>query len=330
MATAGCLHPIFFVPSVNGRVIGMYLSRRETSPIVWPLAFACWLPVCVAHAQATSLRWTTPANSACSTQAQIEARLANLSTLHLVQDADPGVRYRIGARLRAREGVWAAELTFSDGAHHPLGTRVVHGRSPDCRTLDVAVAVVISTFLDGLRPVTSNTARRTSPPGAIGVGLGVEVGIGRTPLPRASLRYQLPLALPSVLEVNGVWPGLQHDVLGRGARFWEIDVGASLCPRVFRRRLQLSVCAGLRAGAIAAWSFGLRAPRRAALPVVWIGLEPQLGSEFAPGWVWQLGVNAGVLAVRPRISWTIAGEPDAELAVDEFWIGLRVNVMGRL
>jgi hypothetical protein len=232
---------------------------------------------------------------------------------------------RIEVVVSSRESTWQAIVALVDQHGRTLAVRTVQGRTPSCGSVDVAVAVVIATMLDGL-PVQAAPVRDDSKHGAAADGgreqLGVFIAASPNLIPSAwlggGLDFLLGSAIPVLLEATVYAPGEQTDSLGRGARFWGFHAGGGICPEIVRGgEFDLRVCATVQAGIQFASGVGLTANVDSNLPIVLLKLGPKLRYQVTETASAQLGVSAAWVIVRPTVHWEIE-ETRRELTSDPF------------
>jgi hypothetical protein len=294
-----------------------------------------WLVMPRARAQAeparVALTWQTPDSAGCATQREIETEVGRLTEREPITR---GQSYQIQALALLHEGRWVASVALLDEHERILGGREVTGEFATCRDLDVPVALVVSTLLDGLRapvvaPASAPASAAAPKPGKVGLGAFVAGASGLAPTlaAGAGLEVQLPLAWPLVFEASAYLPREQVDSAGRGARSFSFHAGASLCPRLFGQRHQLRLCGGLQAGAALAKGVGLTDNERATQPLVMVGLEPKLVLGLTKSWAAQLSLGVHVVALRPSFDWNIEGSGGRSLLVKPIALVARIGII---
>lgn len=278
------------------------------------------------------LSWQAP--EGCATPTELQAKLAILTQRPVVWAAE-GESHRFSIIVVARrvETSWQARVELRDTGDRSLGVREVTSRTDDCRELDVPLALVIATLLDGLwdqllQP-TAAAEPRVRP--LLGAAVGVVFGLSRNPWLSAGLRLELPWALPLALTANVYPPAERSDALGRGARYLGASAGVGVCPALWRASgVSLKLCTGLQAGAIWARGIGLTERRAQALPLVFLGFEPALELPlWSDVWVAQAALLGGWTVVRPRFEWSISATR-ASLQPEPLLLGAQISLMGRL
>jgi hypothetical protein len=318
------------------RLVRMPSTRAVLAAVVSALA---WLLAITSHGDDAArvrlaLVWKTPAEGACATSSQIRAEVAKLSDASLVER---GHEFEIEALALLHEGQWVASVALRDAQGRVLGGREVSGSYASCRDLDVPVALVVSTLLDELRPQPAppQAPAPAAPPApaeprkALGVGAFVAGAFGLAP--RLTLgvgaAVELPLRWPLLFSASAYLPGSELDAQGRGARVVSFHAGAALCPKLVGQRHSLRLCGSAQAGAVVAKGVGLSDLRRAALPVVLLGLEPQLVLGLTANWALQVSLGAHWLPLRPRFYWDIEGSGEHSVETDAFALIARIGVI---
>ena len=287
-----------------------------------------------------ALSWQAPAG--CATQPEIEQQLRPLTEGRLLESAGGRAHsFEIVARLARQDGAWSAHITLIGAQQKVLGGRALIARTEDCRALDVPASLVIATLLDGLSQQTAAPARSPPVPVLLTPFVAVAQGLGPGPRVGAGLGLELPLAVPLAFDATMYLPGQQLDEDGRGVRFWGLHGGASACPgqSILRSRagghawtsaFSLRLCAGVQAGAVRARGAGLDESQSAWLPLVLLGLEPQLLWALNEVLTGQLALAARWTAVNPSFDWTIAGESPHQLTMERFSFAVRFGLMVRM
>ncbi len=303
------------------------------------LGALAWLVMPCAHAQAeparVALTWQTPDASGCASQREIEAEVGRLTER---EPSTRGQSYQIQALALLHEGRWVASVALLDEHERILGGREVTGEFATCRDLDVPVALVVATLLDGLRapaepapepPASAPTDEPKKPAHKLGVGAFVAGAWGLAPAlaAGAGLDVQLPLGWPLVFEASAYLPREQVDGAGRGVRSFSFHAGAGVCPRLFGQRHQLRLCGGLQLGGALATSVGLTDGGRAIKPLMMVGLEPKLVLGLTKSWAMQLSLGLHVAALRPRFEWNIEGSGERSLTVQPFALVARIGII---
>ena len=276
-----------------------------------------------------ALSWQAPAG--CATQLELEQQLRPLTEGKLLESAGGHAHtFEIVARLARQDGAWSAHITLFDSQRNALGGRALIARTEDCRALDVPASLVIATLLDGLSQRTVAPARSPPVPVALTSFVAVAHGLGPGPRLGAGAGLELPWAVPLAFDATAYLPGQQLDEDRRGVRFWGIHAGANACPGQSIRGFSLRLCAGVQGGAIRARGAGLDESRSAWLPLVLIGLEPQLLWALSEVLTSQLAVAARWAAVNPSFDWSIAGESPGRLTMERFSFAVRFGLMIRM
>lgn len=292
-----------------------------------------------------ALAWKPPPGSGCATQDEIQAEVARLSERPLIT-RDP--RFEIEALALFHEGSWVASVALRDAQGSILGGREVSGPYVSCRDLDVPVALVVATLLDGLRereepkpePVVAAAPAPAPEPeqaaplpawreGKVGVGAFVAGAWGLAP-PLAlggGVQVELPLAWPLVFEASAYLPGKKVDDDGRGVRAFGFHAGVALCPRLFGRRHELRLCGGAQVGAVSAHGVDLTTSKRSTQPLLLLGLEPKFVLGVTSSWALQLGFGAHWVAIHPRFHWEIEGAGEGRLETRAFALLMRIGVI---
>jgi hypothetical protein len=283
-----------------------------------------------------ALSWQAPPASGCASPAEIEREVARLAEHELVTRKQS---YRIQALAFLHEGSWVASVTLLDEQGRFLGGRDVSGWYSSCRQLDVPVALVIATLLDGLRappPPPSKRAPSVRAPGAredrLGVGAFVAGALGLVPDPAFGFGAGVDLALgwPVALEGSVYLPRAEVDAAGRGARASAFHAGASACPRLVGQRHELRLCGGVQAGAVVARGEGLSESLHAAEPLLLVGLEPKLLIGLTERWALQLSIAAHWVAVHPRFTWEIEGGEQRSVSAQPIAATARIGLINFL
>lgn len=281
-----------------------------------------------------ALTWETPDAAGCASQREIEAEVGRLTER---EPSTRGPSYQIHALALLHEGRWVASVALRDEHARILGGREVTGEFARCRDLDVPVALVVATLLDGLRtppqspvepPSAPAEAAKTSPR-KLGIGAFVVGASGLAPrlTAGAGVEVQLPLSWPLVFEASAYLPREQVDGAGRGVRSFSFHAGAGVCPRLFGQRHQLRLCGGLQLGGALAKSVGLTESGRAIRPLLLVGLEPKLVLGLTKSWALQLSLGLHVAALRPRFEWNIEGSGERNLGVQPFALLARIGII---
>lgn len=278
-----------------------------------------------------ALKWQAPTAAGCATQDEIESEVSRLTER---EPATRGPSFWIEAVALLHEGRWVASVALRDERGRIVGGREVSGDYASCRELDLPVALVIATLLDGLRapeaiepaPPASSAELRT---GKVGVRAFAAGAWGLAPTLAAGIGagVELPLGWPVSIDATVYVPREQVDGAGRGARAFSVHAGAALCPRLWGLRYALHVCGGAQAGAALARGVGLSESERAAKPLVMLGLEPQLVLGLTASWALQLSLAAQWVAVHPRFHWQIEGMDDGVLATRRFALTARIGII---
>jgi hypothetical protein len=299
------------------------------------------------HAEAAeparvALLWKTPVGAGCASQEEILDQVSRLSERPLVSKEH---RFEIEALALLHEGTWVASVALRDEVGRVLGGREVTGPYLACRELDVPVALVVATLLDGLQeppaPVPVPVAEATAPAavesarakpfyaGKLGLGAFVALAWGLAPKVAlgAGLQVEVPVGWPLVLEASAYLPGSELDAEGRGARAFTFHAGTGLCPRLVGQRHQLRLCGSAQIGAVVAQGVGLTEPERSAKPLFMLGLEPRLMLGLTTSWALQLSLGAHWVAVHPRFYWEIDGERQGPLGTQAFALLARIGVI---
>lgn len=229
-----------------------------------------------------SLEWAAPPTSRCSTRAALVAAVeARLHRAVFVAAAAADVRLDVTTRMLGTG--WAIDLELRDRHGAPLGTRHVRGRASDCADLNESLPLVVALLLDfprrelplpaappipvpavplavpaGAPEVPKDTAR--SPPGqqgarvsialegeaASGVVPGLAAGGAASGGVHSALGWSVEIAagalMPSSIAIVG----------GGRARFFHAYGGVLGCAPLLRAAVALSLCGGLRLGALLA------------------------------------------------------------------------------
>jgi len=291
------------------------------------------------------LAWQTPAESSCSTREQIESRVAGLTSQRLAPAEARQRLPRIQVDLQREASTWRAQVRAFDAGGRALGARELLGKSPDCRSLDVALALVIATLVDAFPAALAATssgvpaaesgkalaARGGRPEEAVGVGFGARLGIGL--IPNAVFGLNLGVEIP-VLGASVVVDGTAYlpyddvDARGRGARLWPWHAGVGFCPRLVRGTVGLQVCGQVQLGAIHARGLGLDSSSTSQRLLVILGLEPKLGLRLADSFGLELSALGGWAPVRPEFTLGLGGSDLDTLRGAPFVLLLRIGIIG--
>jgi hypothetical protein len=290
------------------------------------------------------LVWRTESDSECSTRAQIRARIAGLTARGLAEPALPQRYPRIVVEVRRHESTWRGQIRVFDADGHSLGARDLLGKSPDCRSLDVALSLVIATLLDALpSPAAASGARspaadssklaavRRTRSDPLGIGASAGVGLGLVPNAAfgMTLGFELPIAGASIsIDGSAYLPRDDVDARGHGARLWAWHAGVGFCPRLVRGKLPLEVCGGVQLGAIQASALGLRATSHKQRLIVLAGLEPKLGIRPTDAFGLQLSIFGGWAPIRPTFTLDTGGSELDTLRGAPFVLLLRIGIIG--
>lgn len=318
-------------------------AMSEPKPRRWLIALSTMIATLTAWSAAAqgpspepvALAWQAPPDAQCSSGEQIRVQVARLSDQPLTLD-DVDSRYRIEAVVTPNAGSWQAVVKTLDLQGRTLRARTVAGRTPNCSSIDVAAAVVISTMLDSLQADLARAQpRRPPPPSAAGHGRGPSLAalaaISSELIPEAWLGGGLALELGDAIKLTfsatAYAPGEQIDARGRGARAWGFHAGAALCPAVVRSNfLDLHVCVGVQGGAALASGVGLTRAGAATVPLA-LGLAgPKVTLKLSRTFAIQLTTSAAWAFVRPKIVWDIEGEPARSLAGSQIGLLLQMGV----
>jgi hypothetical protein len=255
-----------------------------------------------------ALSWLAPAG--CATQPELEQQLRPLTAGRALESSRGNAHaFEIVARLGRQDGGWRANITLIDSDGNALAS------------------LVIATLLDGLSQRTAAPARSTHVPVKMTSFVAVAQGLGPGARLGAGLGLEWSWAVPVAFDATAYLPSQQLDENRRGARFWGVHGGASACPGKPIHSFSLRLCSGAQAGAVRAEGAGLDESRSAWLPLVLIGLEPQLLWALSEVWTVQLAVAARWAVVNPQFDWSIAGEGPSRLTLERFSFAVRFGLM---
>jgi hypothetical protein len=296
------------------------------------LSFAAALSTASSHAQEraaiVSLDWQPPPGEGCATEQEIQQLVQRLT------DRGSG-SYRVVAVPTKDEQRWVATVTFVDSHGRAVGSRqvTVTEASSDCRALDEAVAIVIATFVDGLErdPPHPSTASNQRERASIGLTsfLAGSIALGPAPGVGLGLGVELPMGIPLSLDATAYLPGERLDEAGRGARFWALHGGATLCKSLFGQALSLRLCAGTQVGGIRASGTALTESRSAWGPLWLLALGPKVRFSLSRAVSLDFSIAAAWVPVRPHFHWEIQ-DRTVELAGGPFVAFVRFGVIGFL
>lgn len=293
------------------------------------------------------LAWQTPADSSCSTREQIESRVAALTSQRLAPAEAKQRLPRIQVELQREDSTWRAQVRAFDAGGRALGARELLGKSPDCRSLDVALALVIATLVDALpaaAPATSSPGAAAAESGVVAVaagggrrgeGVGVAFGarLGAGLIPNLVFGLNLGVEIPVlgasiVIDGTAYLPDDDVDARGRGARLWPWHAGVGFCPRLVRGTIGFQVCGQVQLGAIHARGLGLDSSSMRQRLLVIAGLEPKLGLSLADGFGLQLSALGGWAPVRPEFTLDLGSSDLDTLRGAPFVLLLRIGIIG--
>jgi hypothetical protein len=313
----------------------------------------------------TELVWHAPAGSGCASASEIVERVRRL-TDRALSTAASRHHPQIVVDLLEFEYTWRARVGVVELNRGVRGQRELQARSGDCRSLDVAVAVVIATLLEGLpdapleaEPTTDvRAAGKPALPHAPVVASSTalmalsDVATGTSVLSRRERRYglaaafasavglgpslifgaQLALQLPWAFQLDGSLyaPRAELDSRGRGARWWTWHAGARFCPLRLGERLELQLCATGELGAIHALGVGLTPAVHEARLLVVLGISPQLAVNLTPGLQLRFDGVAGWVPVRPRFAMDLGSVGLHTFGSAQFALLLHMSVIGFL
>jgi hypothetical protein len=294
--------------------------------LVW---LALWCPRSVeAQAPTAALEWHVPQAADCASRAEIETRVSRLTERRLGATASA----RIVAQLDQEDGPWRARVSVFDERGHSQGARSLGGRPGDCRSLDVAVALVIATWLEGLPQPSAEPAADGGGAARAELGLGAAFATGFALAPSArfgaQLSLEMPLPLRPTLDASAYAPRAELDANGRGARLWAWHLGAAVCPGVWRGSLELRMCGGAQFGAVHAVGVGLTPQLDKARLLTLLTLEPKLGLALSRGLALRVSAVAAWAPVRPRFTMDLGQGAPHRLGSAAFVLLLRIGIIG--
>lgn len=317
--------------------------RASARPLRRSLLFALllWLAtartalgeVSPAHAW---LSWEAPQES-CATAGELRRKLGLLvqRPVRWASRADGG-RFGIQVSVLAKDERWKAHVTLRDRDNKVLGTRELWSRFGECRELDVPIALVIATLIDGLweqlAPQPVSAAGSPAQRAALGASVGAVLGMGDGLWGCAGLRVELPGAWPVALDTSW-YPQVAHvDASARGARIGAGHAGVSLCPYLWRntRGDGLRLCTGLQVGAYWGSGTGLTVQHSRVLPLLLFGVGPALELPLGmPNLSVRASLQGRWAAVRPQLGWSV-GSVRGSVQPETLLLGAQISLMGRL
>jgi hypothetical protein len=225
---------------------------------------------------------------------------------------------------------FVAELMLVDSSGRSLGARTVQTSEPDCRALEPALVLVISTLVGIAREPEPQPTPASPPPAPepssaaapsprfvseptlrgdvthlrLSLGIGAQGALGL--LPGFAPLAQLDLfahygAFMARLGVGAAPYGQEDLEEGARASFRALHGGLQLCAIATDRALGLlSFCAGAKAGVLAARTSGLAANRQTTEPYVLLSAGPTLELPIGGAHALFFGIGAFFPALAPR------------------------------
>ena len=153
--------------------------------------------------------------------------------------------------------------------------------------------------------------------------------VGTRTLGRLGIGIEFPIGLPLTLDTTAYLPGERLDEAGRGARFWGLHGGATLCKSLFGLAFSLNLCAGTQVGAVWASGTALTESRSAWQPIWMLALGPKVRFSLSRTVSLDFSIAAAWVPVRPHFHWEIQDRTE-ELAGGPFVAFARFGVIGFL
>lgn len=274
-----------------------------------------------AHAQAAparhALRWTRGPGAESCIDATV-LRVAVESRLHrrvfVASDVAPVV---IDAHIAPATGGWHVAIAVRDETGAPIGARELDDPSPDCRSVDETLALIIALIVD-----PEAATREVPPPPAptavrsrwrTGVSAHGTAAAGM--LPGAAFGGALVVTIdspwmpPAVIRAS-IWREDEARDAQAGARFRLATAGVTICPRVFGRgAIVVAACGGAEIGRVSARGFGFDRSQSTTTSVGHAVIEPRVELQLNRRLAVEAGVGIWVPIVRPRFTFDQGGVP---------------------
>lgn len=275
----------------------------------------------ISHAQAPAprhaLRWTRgPGAERCIDAADLRASVE--SRLHrrvfVARDVAPIV---IDAHIARAASGWHVAIAVRDEAGASIGARELDDPSPDCRSVDETLVLVIALIVDPEATSRDVSPAPTPPPAGArwraGVSAHGTAAVGL--LPGGAFGGALAVTVappwmpPAVIRAS-LWREDEARRAQVGARFQLATAGVTICPRVSRRgALVVAACAGAETGHVAARGFGFDRSQRSATIVGHAVIEPHVEIQLSRKLAVEARVGLWVPIIRPRFTFDQGGVP---------------------